>query len=282
MKVIFSRKGFDSGSGKVPSPIFDNNIFFSLPIPSENEGSMPFSEINYFGYNIGDIVQDLTKGKLRAENKCHFDPDLHQDSIKRIDGWKPLFGQSGAAQGHLRNRKINIGDLFIFYGWFNNVITQNGIHKYDKATDGFHTIFGWLQIGDIISVYDKSKIPKWASYHPHFSRQPTNINDVVYIATEKLILFNQETDLSGAGILHNFEKKLILTHSNRNRSIWNLPTFFYPHFDKKPMSYHEDISRWKIENNRCILNTVSRGQEFVIDCNYYPELTNWLLTILTP
>jgi hypothetical protein len=33
MRIIFSRKGFDSSSGGVPSPIFPDGRMLSLPIP---------------------------------------------------------------------------------------------------------------------------------------------------------------------------------------------------------------------------------------------------------
>ena len=36
-KLILSRKGFDSGSGGCPSPIFPDGTVFSLPIPSGDE-----------------------------------------------------------------------------------------------------------------------------------------------------------------------------------------------------------------------------------------------------
>ena len=34
MKIILSRKGFDSGYGGMPSPILPNGIMLSMPIPS--------------------------------------------------------------------------------------------------------------------------------------------------------------------------------------------------------------------------------------------------------
>ena len=36
MKVILSRKGFDSTNGGILSPIIDNRIMLSLPIPSKD------------------------------------------------------------------------------------------------------------------------------------------------------------------------------------------------------------------------------------------------------
>jgi len=45
-------------------------------------------------------------------------PALSHSSLPREPGWRPLFGQSGAAQGHLRNQHVNIGDVFLFFGLF--------------------------------------------------------------------------------------------------------------------------------------------------------------------
>ncbi len=37
VKLILSRKGFDSSSGGVPSPIFSDGRMLSLPIPEQDE-----------------------------------------------------------------------------------------------------------------------------------------------------------------------------------------------------------------------------------------------------
>ncbi|HEX6606573.1 MAG TPA: hypothetical protein VF276_06620, partial [Chloroflexia bacterium] len=37
MKIILSRKGFDSSIGKVPSPIFPSGELRSLPIPDHDQ-----------------------------------------------------------------------------------------------------------------------------------------------------------------------------------------------------------------------------------------------------
>src|SRR5215470_7476831 len=72
MKIILSRKGFDASVGKVASPIF----------PS------------------GALVNDLTGGKIKPDTHAHLDPDLNKASIPRLAGWRPVFGQAGAAERH--------------------------------------------------------------------------------------------------------------------------------------------------------------------------------------
>ena len=101
MKIIFSRKGFDSGSGKVPSPIFPDGSLVSLPIPDKNS-TIEYSHINTpNGVEMGGLVEKLTKGRIPQHFKAHLDPDLFRGSLKRERGWQPAFGQTGQAQGPL-------------------------------------------------------------------------------------------------------------------------------------------------------------------------------------
>jgi hypothetical protein len=46
MRIILSRKGFDSEFGKVSSPILPDNTLLSLPIPQVND-TLKFDEIYY-------------------------------------------------------------------------------------------------------------------------------------------------------------------------------------------------------------------------------------------
>ncbi len=62
MKIILSRKGFDSSVGKVASPIFPSGELCSLPIPVH--GSRRYEEIKIGGQSLGAIVNDLTQVKV--------------------------------------------------------------------------------------------------------------------------------------------------------------------------------------------------------------------------
>ena len=63
MKVILSRKGFDSVYGGYPSPILPGGEMVSLPIPLEDS-------IRYSDLKIGDLTYyDLMKD-LRPNIKC--------------------------------------------------------------------------------------------------------------------------------------------------------------------------------------------------------------------
>ena len=48
MKIILSRKGFDSGNGGQPSPILPDGTLLSMPIPS-NDSDNTYSTIMWNG-----------------------------------------------------------------------------------------------------------------------------------------------------------------------------------------------------------------------------------------
>ena len=102
MKLIFSRKGFDSSAGGVPSPIFPDGRMVSLPIP-DDRSKVTYTDISFNGVSLGPIVAQLTGGRISAHSPAHIDPDLVKNSLPRLAGWRPIFGQTGPAQGHLRN-----------------------------------------------------------------------------------------------------------------------------------------------------------------------------------
>jgi len=282
MKIIFSRKGFDSSLGKIPSPIFSSGEMFSLPIPSQTEGSVPYSKIGFNEHNIGQVVNDLTFGKIGKEETAHFDPDLEESCVPRSRFWKPIFGQSGAAQGHLFNNGIEIGDLFIFYGWFQKCYFENNTYFFRRTDSSFHAIFGWLQIGSVLSVFNREQVPSWAYYHPHMARTPTMRNDTIYISNSALVLPGiSKNGMAGAGLVKSFNENLVLSAPGENKSTWRLPKWFFPDGIKPILSYHHNSERWAIKEEFAILDTVGRGQEFVLDCNSYPEAIEWVHSILS-
>jgi len=137
MKLIFSRKGFDSSAGGVPSPIFPDGRMVSLPIPDERS-KVSYADISYNGASLGPLVAQLTGGRIPAHSRAHIDPDLAQDSLPRLAGWRPIFGQTGPAQGHLRNNGVGLGDLFYSSGSFgvlkSGMGSIHGSKMFDHAT----------------------------------------------------------------------------------------------------------------------------------------------------
>ena len=103
MKIVLSRKGFDSGTGQVASPILPSGELCSLPIPEPMpcSRSKRYTEIMMGNHSLGAVVSDLTRGKIKPDTAAHLDPDLSFGSIPRLENWKPLFGQAGAAERHL-------------------------------------------------------------------------------------------------------------------------------------------------------------------------------------
>jgi hypothetical protein len=126
MKVILSRKGFDSAYGGYPSPILPSGETVSLPIPLED--SIRYNDLMIGGSTYCNLMAGL-KPKIKSkrkwldldkETRCHLDPDIHKNFIDREPGWKPCFGQIDSARSHLENQRIRDDDLFLFFGWFRN------------------------------------------------------------------------------------------------------------------------------------------------------------------
>ncbi len=122
MKLIFSRKGFDSASGGCASPIVDG-VPVSLPIPARER-----SQTTYNDLALGGLVERLTGGRLNGTNLCHCDPMFERGRC--------AFGQVGPAQGHLANNGVAAGDVFLFFGLFAHL----------DGSDPHHRIFGYLRV----------------------------------------------------------------------------------------------------------------------------------------
>ena len=97
MKIILSRKGFDSANGGIVSPIFEDGTMVSFPIPSDDEDT--YDSLYYNGIQYSQILRDL---QYKGGDHCHLDPDLDLGRRReRIDGWFPAFGQRNAAAAYL-------------------------------------------------------------------------------------------------------------------------------------------------------------------------------------
>jgi hypothetical protein len=61
-----------------------------------------------------------------------------------------------------------------------------------------------------------------------------------------------------------------------------LPACFYPSEEKPALTYHPNKERWKIESHEwVILNSVAKGQEFILDTKYYPGIDDWLIRLFS-
>ena len=224
MKVILSRKGFDSINGGFPSPILPDGTLLSMPIPSD-DNITTYDDLCYNNVRYSEILNQL-KPRKQFSN-CHVDPDIRQNNrVKNIINWKPAFGQCGSAQGVLSNAGVQKGDIFLFFGWFRQVENKNGKYKfvYSPKTDFYkssdlHIIYGYLEIGEIIT--EESEICKY-SWHPHSNGNYSN--NALYIPSEHLSL---DKNLSGYGTL-DFREDRVLTKNQCSRAIWNAYDFLMP------------------------------------------------------
>ena len=177
MKLILSRKGFDTSAGGMPSPILPDGRMVSLPIP-DKQSPIRYADIEFHGESIAPLVSDLTHEGILSRYGAHLDPDLSAGNLPRPDGWRPIFGQTSAAQGHLRRTTL-----------------ANGKYQWLKGSPPIHVIWGWLQIGEVLPVdISKGLLHDWAAYHPHCHRGP-NRNNVIYVSSRHLSL--------GHGVLEN-------------------------------------------------------------------------------
>ena len=278
MKLILSRKGFDSQSGGCPSPIFPNGTLYSLPIPHD-QSEVTYGDLWHGDTNIGEMVADLTCNRIGSKVHAHLDPDINHVAYPRQEGWQPLFGQSGAAQGHLDNQGVQIDDLFLFFGLFQKIEKVSGRWHFVKDAPRQHILWGWLQIGEIHKVDNlaKDELP-WTCYHPHRhlsrDKDPTN---TLYIASCGLHL-GDGSIAQGAGCYLKFHERLVLTNPNGSGvTDWRLPRCFYPDNGNSPLTYHPKLDRWRHDDRYTYLQSASRGQEFVLDLDQYPDVTDWLM-----
>lgn len=267
MKIILSRKGFDSKYGGYPSPILPDGRMISLPIPSQDD-ARPYTDVLYEqGRTLWDLMSELGM-KHDVNSSCHLDPDLHEAASPRQSGWKPSLGQLGSAQTHLRNQNVEPGDLFLFFGWFGFTEIRNGKLQYLRGRNNhFHAIFGYLEIGEIVHVRMDTTVPVWLEGHPHVlesRRQETN--NTLYIAADNLSLNNT---LPGAGLLR-FSEAIRLTKPGFTRSRWDLDQAI---FANVPISHHSPSS-WKEE----YFQSAAIGQEFVIAAN--EKVVEWTISKL--
>jgi hypothetical protein len=270
LKVIFSRKGFDSTAGGCPSPIVDGHPL-SLPIPSKMPTPTRFGDLEG---PYGSLVADLTAGRLHHGSWCHLDPDIVSDALPRLKGWRGSLGQVSAAQSHLANQRVDVGDLFIFWGLFRPVEYRQ---RWMFIGERQHCVWGWLQVGEIVHLgadgsHALAERP-WLVDHPHV-RAGWNAQNVLYIASDELILGRKKLALPGFGSLR---EGYTLSHGGRTPSVWRVPDWLHPLKGGCGMTYHRS-ERWMQDG---LLQSAARGQEFVAspDSNRYVHA--WLADLLT-
>lgn len=278
VKLILSRKAFDSSAGGVANPILDG-LMIPLPIP-DKQSTIRYQELAIGGENLGVVASELSRGKTRPDHFAHLDPDLSATIYPRDVGWKPLFGQSGAAQSVLEREGVGVGDLFLFFGWFRRATRSAGPLTFVQGAPDMHVFWGWLQIGEVISVENVTP-PPWMEYHPHVSFQGRGSKNTLYVASDTLTLDGVSLDTPGAGTFSTYRDALRLTRpGSSNRGRWKLPHWFTPQEGRPALGYHGDLQRWVPDGEDVLLRSVARGQEFVLDTAWYPEAGAWVRDLM--
>ncbi|RDC60730.1 hypothetical protein HME9302_01946 [Alteripontixanthobacter maritimus] len=239
MKIVFSRKGFDSASGGGPSPIVDGAPV-SLPIPAMLRDGAPVSRTTYGDLGLGEAVTKASRGKLGASDFAHHDP--------MFTGGECLFGQVGTAQSHLANRGVGVGDVFLFFGLFQKA-----------GCTPHHRIFGFLKVEQKISLADcppEILAELKAHRHPH-ALAMHGTNDCIYRGPGRIAV-------NACDVL-----RLSVPDGQGSPSLWNRPEWLKP----DGLSYHDRADRW-LHGRR--LQSVARGQEFVADVGQREAPRRWL------
>lgn len=204
MKVVFSRKGFDSSYGGAPSPIVGGRPV-SLPIPASRGEATTFGELG-----LGDLVTNATRGRITAHHSCHDDPMF-------TDGHCWL-GQVNQAQSHLRNQGVGIGDVFLFFGLFAD----------PETGERHHRIFGAMTVACFGSPQEIRSHDDWREPprpHPHFfgDWEPSN---TIYHGRGHLALTTHPS--------------LRLTRPGGPLTRWTVPPWLKEH----GLTYHRRAERW--------------------------------------
>ncbi len=261
MKLVFSRKGFDSSAGGFPSPII-NGKPISLPIP------YPSSKVSYQLLNLGEIVEDLTNRKFVKKDFCHSDPDLEMGA----------FGQVSSAQSHLHNQNVSSGDLFLFFGWFREVEIVACNYRYKSDSRAHHRIFGWMFVDQKFLVGSQTEEfrRKYTKYtnHPHASGK-WGPNNTIYLASETFSLFGEHT-IRGFGHFLASKRTLLTDDNAPSKRFWSVPDWLNPAKGGCIPSYHDEKSY--IDG---LLRTAGRGQEFVCHPRPNKKFKEWLLDLFS-
>ena len=268
-RIILSRKGFDSSAGGKASPIFKDHRIFSLPIPQKEESPTKYEDLYSNGITGSEALREASVTKVKENDFCHYDPALNDEM--------GIFGQAHTAQGELRNNGVDVGDLFLFFGWFK---------QYASRRRGSHHIFGWLQISEIIS--GDENIKKYLDFrninHPHGYGSKEYTNNTLYISSKNLTLEKEPTGLKGHGLFKNSVEDLILSSPMHTKSIWKLPkTYFkesFESFDDKEGFFMN--RRFPTDKKNFLVNTNrGRWQEAVLNCENNPKVIDWAINLIS-
>ena len=249
---------------------------YSLPIPGDDdEVPIRYRDLNHGNINIGQVVEDLTRGRHGAWDLAGLDPDVRPDAIPRHNDWRGLFGQTWTSQP---TWQINAWGREMYScssassGRCRKLVPVGAL---SGAPPELQILWGWLQIEQVCRVDEIRHEEKfdWATYHCHFSWSGDPRN-TLYVATHGLDL-NETVTTPGAGVFPQFDERLVLTRPGGTASQWRLPRWFYPDGGKTPLT-HFPRELWRRDGGFAYAQRRGPGQEFVLDLEQYPEAMGWL------
>lgn len=205
MRIVLSRKGFDSAAGGGPSPIVEGRPL-TLPIPA---GRGP-SRTSYRALGLDEHVTHASRGRLGADDLCHHDPMFLPDG-------RAILGQCGAAQTHLERQRVGLGDVFLFLGLFR-----------DRRAPPHHRIFGWLRVEEML----------------HLPSAPSHrVAELAALGMPHALGLHAANDMAwlGRGAMARSASDLLrLTVPAGPPSLWRVP----PWLRETGLSYHDRVDRW--------------------------------------
>jgi Nucleotide modification associated domain 3 len=209
----------------------------------------------------------LDAGARLSSKGAHLDPDLLGDARPRKPGWRPALGQIGAAGGHLRNQGVKAGDLFLFYGWFGKTELTKDRLRFSPDSPGFHAIFGYLEVEQVIAANGSVPLPDWLSDHSHaVAARLAKSTNFIYVAKSTL---SADAARPGAGVFR-FNENLVLTQRGMSRSRWKLDPRVFQHLE---ISYHS-ASSWM----NGYFQSYPRAQEYVVKAD--EGAANWARALI--
>lgn len=318
--IILSRKGFDTAYGRCPSLIVNEKQMISFPIPEDSDQAKKDMEGKYYPEysnltvrldngtenTLEDLIlaseckdrkvifNGMTLGKRSTNDnkddeivpRCHLDPQLY--NYRNDPDFHASLGQMGIPARLLEKYGIKEGDLFLFFGNFKFVETDDKdknslrtvhpvIDDIEYNQDFYHCIWGYMEIEKkILNPQNRPEdVPEYVrEHHPHM--EYTSCENYIYLAAEKLsdtwCPEEYNGQIRGYGVF-DFDEKLMLSPANDaefEKHKEYLESMKEGINDKKPKR-----NKWTIlplyVNNGVKTQIPVRGQEFVLFPNFLPE-----------
>ena len=267
MKIIFSRKGFDSTAGGSASPIFPDGTVFSIPIPSTND-ERRYSELSfqYEGQPIQSVLNEVTGMRIRhgRHNSCDYSQEhqrCHYDPMPIPHENRLVLGQASNAESHLHNNGVGTGDIFLFYGWFRRIEKMEDRWRYSPMSRDIQLIWSWMKVGDSFDVKTQAQREEVKMKYPYLSRHPhlADSLDVPYPSSNRVYISERH------GLLPYSDSRCLTDCIEyRGRSTWRLPACF-----NQPQAF-TFLKDFVLEGDDVIITFRGYGQEFVLDLEKVP------------